>query len=93
MDIDIDINIVRGLAEEFHGALNRRGLACESVVVIAETEHGERIERCWRHEGVLSATGVAQRLRWQLEGWLSGRSGLAPSAPLAAACKVASPPA
>ena len=65
--------VVRGLAEEFHSALTRRGLACESVVVSAETEHGERIERCWRHEGVLSATGVAQRLRWQLEGWLSGR--------------------
>ena len=65
--------VVRALAGEFHGALTARGLACESVVVIAETEHGERIERCWRHEGVLSATGVAQRLRWQLEGWLSGR--------------------
>ena len=71
--VDAAAFVVRGLAEEFHSALTRRGLACESVVVIAETEHGERIERCWRHEGVLSATGVAQRLRWQLEGWLSGR--------------------
>jgi protein ImuB len=45
------------------------------VLVSAETELGEHIERRWRHEGTLSAVEVAQRLRWQLEGWLStGRS-------------------
>ncbi|MEZ5381687.1 MAG: DNA polymerase Y family protein [Microthrixaceae bacterium] len=71
--VDAAAFVVRGLADEFHGALTSRGLACESVVVVAETEHGERIERCWRHEGILSAAAVAQRLRWQLEGWLSGR--------------------
>jgi len=63
------------LADGLHGELAARGLACTRVLVVAETEVGDRIERLWRHEGTLSATAIAQRVRWQLEGWLAtGRS-------------------
>jgi len=45
------------------------------VQIVAETDAGDRIERLWRHEGALGAAEIAQRVRWQLDGWLStGRS-------------------
>ena len=59
------------LADDLHARLRAHGLACTRVLVSAETELGERIERRWRHEGTLSTVAIAQRLRWQLEGWLS----------------------
>ena len=43
--------VARALAEQFHDDLRGRGLACTRVVVEAETEHGERLARCWRDEG------------------------------------------
>lgn len=65
----------RSLAEELHRELADRGLACTRVLVVAETEVGERIERLWRSDGAMSAVAIGQRVRWQLEGWLgSGRS-------------------
>lgn len=67
--------IAKALADDLHAELAGRGLACTRVLIAAETETGDRIERLWRHEGALSAAAVAQRVRWQLEGWLlTGRS-------------------
>lgn len=65
--------VARTLANEMHSALAERGLLCTRVLVGAETSDGERVERCWRDEGTLGATAVAQRVRWQLEGWLQAR--------------------
>ncbi|HNA37295.1 MAG TPA: hypothetical protein PLZ72_13170, partial [Microthrixaceae bacterium] len=63
------------LADELHRALGSRGLACSRVLVVAGTDAGDRIERLWRADGALSAAAIAQRVRWQLEGWLgSGRT-------------------
>ncbi len=67
--------VAKALADTLHTELATRGLACTRVLVVAETDAGDRIERLWRHEGALSAAGIAQRVRWQLDGWLStGRS-------------------
>ena len=67
--------IAKSLADTLHAELSGRGLACTRVLVVAETDAGDRIERLWRHEGALSAAAIAQRVRWQLDGWLStGRS-------------------
>ncbi len=67
--------MAKALADDLHAELAGRGLACTRVLVVAETEAGDRIERLWRHEGALSAAAIAQRVRWQLEGWLdTGRS-------------------
>ena len=60
----------KALADTLHDELSSRGLACTRVLVVAETEVGDRIERLWRHEGALSAAAIGQRVRWQLEGWL-----------------------
>ncbi len=64
----------KALADEFLDRLDQRGATCAGVVVAAETEHGEELVRCWRHEGALTAAVVADRVRWQLDGWLNGSS-------------------
>ncbi len=65
----------RSLAEELHQRLRSEGVECVRIAIEAETEHGESMVRVWRHEGVLSAAVIADRVRWQLDGWLSGRAG------------------
>jgi protein ImuB len=72
--------VARGMAEELHGRLWARGSACTRVVIGAETEHGERLERVWRAEGALTAAAMADRLRWQLDGWLQGSARHRPTA-------------
>lgn len=62
----------KALADRLLDRLEARGLACTRVVIEAETEHGERVARCWRHEGALTPAALAERARWQLEGWLAG---------------------
>ena len=64
--------VIRSLADELHANLNHRGLSCTRVAIEAETETGERHLRLWRHQGTLSAAAVADRARWQLDGWLNG---------------------
>jgi protein ImuB len=63
----------KALADELLERLGTLGLACDRIVVEAETEHGERHTRCWRHEGGLTAAALVARVRWQLEAWLTGR--------------------
>jgi protein ImuB len=67
------------LADQLHARLDAAGLATTAVAIEVETEHGESLVRNWRHEGALSATALAERTRWQLDGWLSGTAGAAPT--------------
>ena len=62
----------RGSPSRLLFRLAERGLACTRVVIEAETEHGERLARCWRHDRVLTPAALAERVRWQLDGWLAG---------------------
>jgi protein ImuB len=54
------------LAERMHNGLAARGLACVRVQVQAVWEDGREVTRLWRHDGLLSALAVADRVRWQL---------------------------
>jgi len=74
--VDAAAFAAKGLADRLLARLDALGLACTRVVVEAETEHGEHLARTWRHEGALSAAAVAERARWQLEGWLTATGGL-----------------
>ena len=65
----------KGLADRLLARLADRGLACTRVVIEAETEHGERLSRCWRNDGALTPAALAERVRWQLDGWLAATSG------------------
>jgi protein ImuB len=69
--VDIAAFAAKGLADRLLERLAERGLACTRVVVEAETEHGERLARCWRHAGALTPAALAERVRWQLDGWLA----------------------
>jgi protein ImuB len=60
----------KALADRLLARLEHLGLCCTRVVVEAETEHGERLTRCWRHEGALTSATLVTRVRWQLEAWL-----------------------
>jgi protein ImuB len=65
--------VAKALADDLLERLAALGLACDRIVVEAETEHGEHHVRCWRHEGGLTTTALVARVRWQLEAWLTGR--------------------
>ncbi len=67
------------LADQFFDRLEARGATCTTVAISAETEHGEELVRYWRHEGALTPGAVADRVRWQLDGWLNGSSAKRPS--------------
>ena len=59
----------KALAERMHAGLAARGLACVRVQVEVLCADGREITRLWRHDGLLSALAVAERVRWQLDGW------------------------
>jgi protein ImuB len=64
----------KGHADRLLARLAARGLACTRVRIEAETEHGERLARCWRLTGtygVVTPAALAQRVRWQLDGWIT----------------------
>ncbi|MGH3721532.1 MAG: DNA polymerase Y family protein [Pseudonocardiaceae bacterium] len=61
-------------AEQLHSALAARGLACVRLGISACTEAGEEPHRVWRCAEPLTASGIADRVRWQLDGWLTSRS-------------------
>jgi protein ImuB len=60
----------RQLAEELFEALAGTGRVCTQLLVTAETEHGERTERCWSRSTGLSSSAMVERIRWQLDGWV-----------------------
>jgi protein ImuB len=69
----------RTLAEQLQERLAGHGLACTRLLVHATTTEGEEHSRSWRHDGALTAIGIADRTRWQLDGWLSGRASVRPT--------------
>jgi protein ImuB len=58
----------KALAEQLHTGLAARGLICVRVQVQASWADGSQSSRLWRHDGLLTAAGVADRVRWQLDG-------------------------
>ncbi|MBS4103959.1 DNA polymerase Y family protein [Tsukamurella paurometabola] len=66
----------RALASELHGKLSAAGVACLRLEVSAIAANGERHSRIWRCAEPLTPDGTADRVRWQIDGWLTGgRSG------------------
>lgn len=72
--VDTAAFAARALAERLHERLAGHGLACTRLGIEAVTAHGQELCRSWRHDGLLSASAITDRVRWQLEGWLSGVS-------------------
>jgi protein ImuB len=68
--VDAAAFMARTLAERFHAGLAAAGLACTRLGIHATTENGEELSRVWRCAEPLTPQGIADRVRWQFEGWL-----------------------
>jgi len=69
--VDMAAFAARALADRLHERLTAHGVAATRLVIEARTEAGEELHRVWRHDGLLDARGLADRVRWQLDGWLT----------------------
>lgn len=69
--VDMAAFAARALAERLHEKLSGYGLACTRLAIAAITAEGQELERQWHHDGILTAQAIADRTRWQLEGWLT----------------------
>lgn len=69
--VDAAAFAAREPAARLHGLLTERGLACIRLLVHAETEHGEELVRAWRCAEPLNPSGIYDRVRWQLDAWVT----------------------
>lgn len=65
----------RRLAEQLHADLVARSVTCGRLQVAARTDDGTELVRTWRTDlggwGGLAAARITDRIRWQLDGWLT----------------------
>ncbi|MBU4215731.1 MAG: DNA polymerase Y family protein [Actinobacteria bacterium] len=65
----------RVLAERLHTMLAERRVTCGRLQIAARTDDGTALVRVWRTDsggwGALTPARVTDRVRWQLEGWLT----------------------
>ena len=83
-DLDPPVDRIEGtafaarlLAEALHARMVERGVSCGRLQIAARTEDGQELVRTWRTDAALGGLGVARmtdRVRWQLEGWLTGHA-------------------
>jgi protein ImuB len=71
--VDAAAFAAREPAAKLHELLADRGLACIRLEVHAETEHGEELTRTWRCAEPLTPRGINDRVRWQLDAWITTR--------------------
>src|SRR5690606_9435536 len=74
LDAEPVVFAAKAVADEMHANLAAHGLACARVEVEVATSDGRTRSRLWRHDGLLSASAVAERVRWQLDAWRSPAS-------------------
>ncbi|MVU78832.1 DNA polymerase Y family protein [Nocardia sp. ET3-3] len=72
--VDMAAFVGRLLATELHTKLAAAAVACTRLVIHAETEAGDRLSRIWRCAEPLTPDSTADRIRWQLDGWLTRRA-------------------
>jgi protein ImuB len=91
--IDVAAFAAKALADELVDRLERLGLACTRLRIEVETEYGEMLARVWRHEPpartsrrgaatdprAAQVASIAERVRWQLDGWLTGSAASRPT--------------
>jgi protein ImuB len=77
--VDAAAFAARALAERFHARLADAGLACTRLAISARTERGGQLSRIWRCARPLTPAATADRLRWQLDGWLTAGRTIQPT--------------
>jgi protein ImuB len=68
--VDVAMFAGKAAADELAERLHELGLACAKLAITVETEHGEERTRVWRYSAAFTPAAIAERVRWQLEGWL-----------------------
>lgn len=63
--------VTKSLADDFSSMLKRRGSSCGRITIILTADSGQSQQRVWRSAKAFDARMVAERLRWQVDGWLS----------------------
>ena len=63
----------RTLAAALHRSLEAAGVGCTRLAIHAVTAGGGEYSRVWRCAEPLTEEATADRVRWQLDGWLTGR--------------------
>jgi protein ImuB len=66
----------RSLASKLHQTLMSAGVGCTRLAIHAVTANGEELSRVWRCAEPLTEDATADRVRWQLDGWLNKRTSL-----------------
>jgi protein ImuB len=64
----------RSLAASLHQTLLAAGVGCTRLAIHAVTADGEEHSRVWRCAEPLTEDATADRVRWQLDGWLNKRT-------------------
>ena len=77
--VDAAAFAARGLAERLHRTLAGHGLSCTRLGVAARTVSGEQLHRVWRCAEPLTPAGTVDRVRWQLDAWLTRRAESGPA--------------
>jgi len=72
--VDAAAFAARELAVRLHTTLAGHGLACTRLGIGARTGGGEVLHRVWRCAEPLTPSGTVDRVRWQLDAWLTNRA-------------------
>ena len=64
----------RTLAAALHRSLEAAGVGCTRLAIHAATAGGGDLTRVWRCAEPLTEDATADRVRWQLDGWLTSRA-------------------
>ena len=64
----------RTLAAALHRSLESAGVGCTRLAIHAVTAGGGELSRVWRCAEPLTEDATADRVRWQLDGWLNRRA-------------------
>jgi protein ImuB len=67
--LDTVVFLAKHITDQMWTELSERGRVCTRILVLLETEHGERSERSWYLGAGFRAAQMLERVRWQLEGW------------------------
>ncbi|GAB09122.1 hypothetical protein GOARA_028_00330 [Gordonia araii NBRC 100433] len=69
--IDAAAFLARRLTAQLHERLTAASVSCTRLAVHARTERGQENSRIWCCALPLTPEATADRVRWQLEGWLT----------------------
>jgi len=73
--VDVVAFAAKSMADRLCADLAGAGLVCTRIRIEAETDDGESCSRVWGCHRGFTPGRVAERVRWQLEGWLAHEGG------------------